>query len=40
VTGQKKLPFSAAKQLTNGELRMMLAQDRMDRYPKLYAGHV
>lgn len=36
---QKKLPWSAIKKLTNGELRMMLAQHRMGEYPKLYAGH-
>lgn len=36
---QKKLPHSALKKLTNGELRMLLAQQRMDEYPKLYAGH-
>ena len=39
MSGQKKIPFAYAKKLTNGELRMMLAQHRMDQYPKLYEGH-
>lgn len=37
--GQKKIPFQYVKKLTNGELRMMLAQHQMSLSPKLYEGH-
>ena len=36
---QPKIPWSMMKRLTNGELRMMLAQYQMDLWPKLYEGH-
>lgn len=39
MSGQSKLPWSAVKRLTNGELRMLLAQHQMDLYPSLYKDH-